>query len=193
MSSSPKFGGPGLDKCAIKRKTLLKDKDSKCVLHVRLTDPVSAWRMDHADIISAAKDAAKADGGKRDSKKQRCDFAIYQAKNPSDERSHLVLVECKKTFRGNEQDMEQAYGQLVDGLRVLRHMAGERRFFRFDILTPIYVYNRAQVYRGAVMSTSMNSTLHKLQIEYNGRRARIKVKRTDVEIDDQLIAVRDAR
>ena len=188
MPARPKFGGPALSKCALERKTPLEDGESECTVDVRLKEPFFSWRMDHDDITSAAKSAQKAEG--KDGEKQRCDFAVYQAQNPRDEKSHLVLVECKKTY-GGESTAKAAHGQLSDSLCVLRHMAGEKNF-RFDLLNPVLVYS--QTYVNAATSGDMDARTHLNPIEYNNgreeRKARIKVRSTGVEIDDKFVAVR---
>lgn len=188
MSTYPVFGGPALSECALGRKTPLVRKDSECVVHMRMSEPVSVWDMDHEDIEKGAENAAteKAD------MLRRCDFAVYQAENPRDEKSHLVLVECKRQFRESEEELKKDHSQLVGGLRVLLHMAGEGNR-KFDLLNPVIVYGHEGEYRNAAMSGNMDSPLHKMPIEYNGRKARIKVRRTGVEIDDKFVAVKGAR
>lgn len=189
MPASSAFGGPALAKCALGRKALLKDGDSMCAMHVTLSGPFSSWKMDHPDIEAAAKSAAKSEG--KDGALQRCDFAVYQAENPNDGNSHLVLVECKKTFRekgteGEKGSVEEAIGQLADSLRVLRRMAGEKNF-GFDRLHLLLVYRHPEEYRGAIPSGGGNAVAHQTPIGYNGRNARLKVQRNGrngVEIDD---------
>ena len=191
MPASPKFGGPVLAKCALERKTPLEDQESECVINVHLNRDFFCWKMDHDKIVKAAKKAAQ-EAGEPDAL-QRCDFAVYQDKNLDDGKSHLILVECKKTFYG-EPTVMKAHSQLVDSLRVLQHMAGENTNFRFDLLNPVLVYNRPGVYSNAVESGDINSFLHKMPIEYNnGRKARIKRKTSGVTINDQFVAVKGAR
>ena len=196
MPASPKFGGPVLAKCALERKTPLEDQESECVINVHLNGDFFCWEMDHDKIVKAAEDAAREAG--EPEALQRCDFAVYQDKNSDDKKSHLILVECKKTFCG-ERTVEEAHGQLVDGLRVLQHMAGDNANFRFDLLNPVLVYNRRDVYSNATKSGDINSFLHKTPIEYNNgrkariKKARIKLKSSNVMINDKFIAVRGAR
>ena len=189
MSARPKFGGRALSKCALGRNTPLEDKNSECTVHVRLKEPFSSWRMDHKDIKKAAKTMQAAEG--KEGEKQRCDFAVYQAENPHDKMSHLVLVECKRTYKG-EDTMEEALSQLGDGLRVLRHMAGADNF-GFDLLHLELVCKHMDNYVNPVTSGDETAFAHQNPIEYNGRKARIRVKYSVAEISDKSVAVKNAK
>ena len=175
----PTPGNPAesdLDKCALKRKTSLKDKNSRCTAHVRLSEPVSVWSMDHKTVKGAAESMSSP----------RCDFAARQGKNPRDGRAHLVLVECKKSIRANDDEFEKIHRQLTGGLNVLRSLAGCAGF-PFDRLTPVLV---SPNYMGGVGWELLGRHV----IEYgNGRRARIKTEDSGVVIDDQFVAIRGGR
>ena len=165
-----------LDKCALTRETPLEDKDSRCTVHMRLSEPVSVWKMDHKTIKSAAL--------KMQSK--RCDFAARQGENPHDGKAHLLLVECKRQVRGSDDEMERIRGQLAGGLNVLQSLAGGAGF-PFDRLTPVLV---SPNYTGGIGW----ELLLRFPIEYNnGFRARIKAEDNGVEIDDKFLAVKGAR
>ena len=178
-----KFVSIALAKCALKRTTPLKDEDSDCTVNVGLGGDVSAWRMDHEDIKAAARKL----GDGRGKESRRCDFAIYQGDNRSDGKSHLVLVECKKQFRETEEELIDVHGQLTGGLRVLQHMSENSK--EFDLLTPVFVYNHREDYGGAIRSRHVDALLQKHRVKYNRRTARIKMKRSEVEIDDKFVAI----
>ena len=179
MDDSGKSRGAVLAQCALKRKARrrLEDKNSQCVVHVRLSEPMSAWNMDHKDIKDAAQKI----------KRKRCDFAIRQNKNPVDEKSHLVLVECKRRLRGNADEMEGIGKQLAGGLAVLRHLAGDAGF-RCDKLMPMLV---SPNYDGG--TDTIRRELWHRPIEYNGRQVRIRAVESGVEIDDRFVATKGVK
>lgn len=166
-----------LENLALKRKTPLNDKESECIAHIALSEPVSVWKMDRKEIKKAA--------GKIQS--QRCDFAARQRANPNDGKTHLVLVECKRSVRGDDAEMEDIHGQLAGGLKVLLRIAGGGANFPFDILTPVLI---SPNYTGGVS----RELLLRFPVEYNhGRKARIKAEDSGVVIDDKYVAVRGGR
>lgn len=169
---------PTLAQCAMRRKTPLgggrcecgKSKCSAagdCTVHVRLSEPMHVWCLDHHDIEEVAREI----GGKI------CDFAAFQDKNPRDGKSHLVLVECKKRVRGDQKWLEDRRDQLAGGLVVLREIPKSAPLTP-DRVVPILVYKKGFV--GAVRKPPM--------LTYNGRRIHIRIKRSGVVIDDHFVA-----
>ena len=175
MPASPKFGGPVLPKCALKGNSPI-EKDG-CVVHMRLSKPISVWDMDHEKI---KKKALKI-------RSKRCDVATYQGKNPIDEQSHLVLAECQKQLRSGHKSLLYIRNQLVGGLKVLRLMAGEGNF-AFDELTPMLVYR--EEYLGAIRVLQNGE---QYRIPHNGRKLRIRTWRSGRAIDDQFVAVKEPK
>ena len=175
MPASPKFGGPVLSKCALKGNSPI-EKDG-CVVQMRLSKPMSVWDMDHKEIEGKALNI----------RSKRCDVAAYQSKNPIDGKSHLVLAECQKQLRPGHKSLLYIRNQLVGGLKVLRLMAGEGNF-AFDDLTPMLVYR--EEYLGAI---GILQDSEQYRIPHNGRKLRIRTRRSGRAIDDQFVAVKGPR
>ena len=116
-----------------------------------------------------------------------CDVASYQGKNPNDGRSHMVLVECTTNLRAGHKNLLYIRSQLIGGLKVLRNLAAEGNF-AFDELTPVLVYN--EEYPGAV-GILRDDEQYRIPHPRNGRKVRIRTRRSGSAIDDEFVAVND--
>ena len=172
-----------LERLTLRQRRVLEDRNSDCTIHINLTEPVFIWEMDHPEIQSKADEIGS----------KRCDFSVRQIKNPNDEKTHLILIECKKNVRVEDEEINYIHGQIEGGLNVLCYLVGGRAHLSFDRLTAILVVPK--YYTGGIS----NKHFHQLPIKYNSNRtARIKVEDEDditngIKINDNYVVERGSR
>ena len=162
-----------LEKLATKRR-VLKDEYGECVVKIKLTEPVSVWDMDQEKIEKAALNI----------KSKRCDFAVRQTDNPNDNNAHLILIECKASFRETDSEVKRIFNQLSGGLKILRHLAGGD--LPFDVLTPVLV--SPSYYSGGIPSAFEEFFIK----DNNGNEVQIRIADSSVAIiDDDYVLMSD--
>lgn len=151
----------------------LVDAESECTVHITLSEPVFVWDMDRQEIKQATTSSC-------------CDFAALQERNPNDEKSYLILIECKR--RIHSDDIDHICKQMEGGLEVLRHLAGGKKNFPFKFLQPVWV--TLDYYLGAIPDEILHISPVKYHDGHKERRAHIRPAASGILVNDNYVAVR---